>query len=63
MNKAVKPLEAAQSSIRRLGKSKLLVLDRKSGDVQMASFSKLAEFLNSGDVVVVNDAATLPASL
>lgn len=42
---------------------RLLVLDRKSGQVADAELAELPLRLRPGDLLVVNDAATLPASL
>ncbi len=42
---------------------RLLVVDSASGDTTVVPFAHLARFLSPGDLVVVNDAATYPASL
>ncbi len=42
---------------------RLLVIDPASGDFTDAAVAELPRFLRKGDVLVVNDAATLPASL
>src|SRR5262245_6618212 len=42
--------------------SRLLVIDRAAGTFLDAMASEFAEFLSAGDLLVVNDAATLPAS-
>lgn len=42
---------------------RLLVIDRSSDRVEVHAFAKLPNLLRSGDLVVVNDAATLPGSL
>jgi S-adenosylmethionine:tRNA ribosyltransferase-isomerase len=42
---------------------KLLAIDRRRGDFSVRSFDALGELLRPGDLLVVNDAATLPASL
>jgi len=42
---------------------RLVVVARDRADVQLTSFVRLPELLHAGDLVVVNDAATLPASL
>jgi S-adenosylmethionine:tRNA ribosyltransferase-isomerase len=42
---------------------RLVALDRRTGRVALHAFSALPELLGAGDLVVVNDAATLPASL
>jgi S-adenosylmethionine:tRNA ribosyltransferase-isomerase len=43
--------------------ARMMVLDRKTGDFRDSVISELPNVLRSGDVLVVNDAATLPASL
>ena len=48
---------------RRLALQRLLVVRRSTGEVQDGWFADLADWLRPTDVVVVNDAATLPASL
>jgi len=42
---------------------RLVALERRSGLVALHPFSALPRLLGAGDLVVVNDAATLPASL
>ena len=51
----------ATRSERRKEKTKLLVI--AGGRIEHREFSALPEYLEAGDWVVVNDAATLPASL
>ncbi|OWK40795.1 S-adenosylmethionine:tRNA ribosyltransferase-isomerase [Fimbriiglobus ruber] len=53
---------AADSPVQRPPLAKLLVVDR-FGAMTHAVRSALVEFLRPGDLVVANDAATLPASL
>jgi S-adenosylmethionine:tRNA ribosyltransferase-isomerase len=42
---------------------RLVTIDRRSSRVMLRRFAELPELLAPGDLVVVNDAATLPASL
>lgn len=42
---------------------RLLVSDRRSGDVHHAAFADIANELVAGDLLVYNDSATLPAAL
>jgi S-adenosylmethionine:tRNA ribosyltransferase-isomerase len=44
-------------------RTRLLVLDPRSGERQDVQISQLPRFLRPGDVLVLNDAATLPGSL
>lgn len=43
--------------------SRLLTLDRKSGDIAHRRFSDIAELLGPGDVLVLNDTRVIPARL
>jgi S-adenosylmethionine:tRNA ribosyltransferase-isomerase len=54
---ALRTDEVSRHSVR------LVVIDRNHDDVVITSFATLASRLRAGDLVVVNDAATLPASL
>ena len=58
-----KARKSATVSARRLGETRLLALDRESGSVEHSRVACLADFFRSGDRLVVNDAATIPASL
>jgi len=53
---------AAAHPVQRPADARLLVIDA-GGGIEEASRARLADFLLEGDVVVANDAATLPASL
>jgi S-adenosylmethionine:tRNA ribosyltransferase-isomerase len=55
-------MKAASRPVQRPRDAKLLVVD-EAGRLQFAPRSRLIEFLQPGDLVVANDAATLPASL
>lgn len=54
------PASAPRSSP---GRERLLVIDPQSGKFADATIRDLPELLHDGDVLVLNDAATLPASL
>src|SRR5690348_3042937 len=45
------------------GASRLLVLQRSTGEVEHATFTDLARFLRPGDVLVLNDTRVFPARL
>jgi len=45
------------------GASRMLVFDRATGAVQDAAFRELPDFLQAGDVLVLNDSRVLPARL
>src|SRR5215468_4659952 len=53
---------AATHPVQRPRDARLLVIDRNGG-IAHAARSSLADFLEPGDLVIANDAATLPASL
>ena len=53
---------AADRAIQRSPSARLLHVD-EHGKIRHASRARLAEFLREGDLVIANDAATLPASL
>jgi len=53
---------AAHAPVQRPPDAKLLVIEA-NGSLQHAQRQRLADFLRTGDVLVANDAATLPASL
>jgi S-adenosylmethionine:tRNA ribosyltransferase-isomerase len=53
----------AQTPAARRDQSRLLVVDRSSHTVTHGSFSDLPKFLRSGDVLIRNNAAVLPARL
>jgi S-adenosylmethionine:tRNA ribosyltransferase-isomerase len=42
---------------------RLLVIERNSGDVTHSRFDRIAEFFDSGDLLVFNSSRTLPATL
>ncbi|MBZ5626150.1 MAG: S-adenosylmethionine:tRNA ribosyltransferase-isomerase [Acidobacteriia bacterium] len=53
---------AASQATQRPGDAKLLVIDA-AGEFRHAARASFAELLHAGDLVIANDAATLPASL
>jgi S-adenosylmethionine:tRNA ribosyltransferase-isomerase len=55
-------MTAAHLPIQRPGQAKLLVVD-KAGHIRHWPRSRIADLFRPGDLVVANDAATLPASL
>jgi S-adenosylmethionine:tRNA ribosyltransferase-isomerase len=55
-------MKAATRPAQRPPQARLLVIDER-GRMRHAARSRLADFLRPGDVLVANDAATLPASL
>lgn len=53
----------AQTPIPERDHSRLLVLDRQTGEIEHRHFYELPEFLRAGDCLVVNDSRVLPARL
>lgn len=53
----------AQTPLEQRDTSKLLVLDRKSGEVKHKVFSDIIDYLQPGDCLVMNDSRVLPARL
>ncbi len=53
----------AQTPLERRDASRLMLLDKKSGEVRHSVFSRLPEYLKSGDCLVMNDSRVLPARL
>jgi S-adenosylmethionine:tRNA ribosyltransferase-isomerase len=44
-------------------RSRMMVVHRKTGDIELRTFRDLPEYLGDGDVVVVNDSRVFPARL
>lgn len=53
----------AQTPLASRDKSRLLVVDRKSGTLSHSHFQFLPSFLSEGDVVVINDTRVVPARI
>lgn len=53
----------AQTPILKRDESKLLVLDKETGDVTHHVFKDIVDYLNKGDTLVLNDTKVLPARL
>ncbi|MDY0323368.1 MAG: tRNA preQ1(34) S-adenosylmethionine ribosyltransferase-isomerase QueA [Candidatus Carbobacillus sp.] len=53
----------AQSPPKERGASRLMVLSRKTGDIRHAQFAQFGQFLQPGDVLVINDSKVIPARL
>jgi S-adenosylmethionine:tRNA ribosyltransferase-isomerase len=53
----------AQHPLERRDRSRLMVLDRITGDFSHRSFHELPELLRPGDAVILNDTKVLPARL
>lgn len=53
----------AQTPLLDRSSSKLLILDRESGKIKHESFFNIVNYLNRGDVLVLNDTRVMPARL
>ena len=53
----------AQIPLEKRDESKLLVLDKNTGEVEHKHFKDIVELLNSNDVLVLNDTKVIPARL
>lgn len=53
----------AQTPLKDRSSSKLLVLNAETGEVEDKNFTDIINYLNSGDVLVVNNSRVLPARL
>ena len=53
----------AQTPLEQRDSSKLLVLDKKTGEVEHKHFYDILDYLEKGDTLVLNDTKVLPARL
>ncbi len=53
----------AQTPLKDRSASRLLLLNKKTGNVNHDQFSNLLNYLNEGDVLVLNDTSVIPARL
>ena len=53
----------AQTPLLNRDESRLLVLDKKTGEVEHRNFRDILSYLHSGDVLVINDTKVIPARL
>lgn len=53
----------AQTPLEKRDSSKLLVLDKNTGDIEHKSFTNILDYMNSGDTLVLNNTKVLPARL
>ena len=53
----------AQTPLLKRDESKLLVLDRETGDVTHKKFYDIIDYLNPGDALVINDTKVIPARI
>ena len=53
----------AQTPLLKRDTSKLLVLDKKTGEISHHVFTDIIDYLHKGDVLVINDTKVIPARL
>ena len=53
----------AQTPIKQRDASRLMVLDKKTGEIEHKHFYDIIDYLNTGDTLVLNDTKVLPARL
>ena len=53
----------AQHPVKDRDTSRLLVLDKKTGEIEHKKFRDIINYLNEGDILVLNDTKVLPARL
>lgn len=53
----------AQYPAARRGQSRLMVIDRGSGEISTREFAEFASFVNAGDALVLNDTKVLPCRI
>lgn len=53
----------AQTPVEPRNSSRLMVLDRKSGDIEHKIFSDLTDYLEAGDCLILNDTRVIPARI
>ena len=53
----------AQTPLEKRDTSKLLVLDKKTGETEHKHFTDIIDYLESGDTLVLNDTKVIPARL
>lgn len=53
----------AQEPLEKRSNSRLLVLDKKNGEIEHRTFTELGNYLKKGDCLVLNDTRVIPARL
>ncbi len=53
----------AQTPLEQRDQSRLLVMDRQSGDIEHAVFKDIGKYLKPGDVLVINETRVIPGRL
>ena len=53
----------AQTPLKKRDESRLLILDKKTGDIEHKHFYDIIDYLNKDDILVVNDSKVIPARI
>ncbi|MDF2865457.1 MAG: queA [Clostridia bacterium] len=53
----------AQTPLLERSKSKMMVLDKVTGEIEHKSFENILEYINNGDTIVLNDTRVIPARI
>ena len=53
----------AQTPLEKRDNSRLLILDKKTGNIEHKHFNNIIDYLDKGDVLVLNDTKVMPARL
>lgn len=53
----------AQTPLKKRDTSRMLVLDKETGEIEHKHFNNITSYLHSGDVLVLNDTKVIPARL
>lgn len=53
----------AQTPLKQRDKSRMMILDKNTGDIVDEKFENITEYINCGDTIVLNDTKVLPARL
>src|SRR5574344_2185905 len=53
----------AQTSLKNREKSRMMLLDKESGEIKDEIFENIGKYLNKGDTLVLNDTKVMPARL
>ena len=53
----------AQTPLKKRDESKLLILDKETGDINHSKFSHIIDYLDNNDVLVLNDTKVIPARI
>ena len=53
----------AQDPLAQRSNSRLMVIDRESGEISHKHFHDVIDYLNPGDCLVINDTRVIPARL